>query len=153
MNSNRKLLRNFKRFSTLIKRKRPKKVLTLLLFMIILSILILIFLIKRINESETKNNAHLTVNKSTTLILNQPIDSMFHNEHLPKINPHFYRIHISQDRNASISIGIPTVKRNGTSYLNETVTSLLQNLSEDEKIDVLFVVFISEVIMSVNKIP
>ena len=71
---------------------------------------------------------------------------MFHKGHLPMLRPILYRVQISKKRKTLISVGIPTVKRNWANYLKETMTSLIQNLSEEEKIYVLFVVFISEVI-------
>ena len=49
----------------------------------------------------------------------------------------------------SVVIGIPTIKRERDSYLMQTLDSLLDNLSDDERDDVLIVVFIGEVINSV----
>ena len=42
-------------------------------------------------------------------------------------------------------IGVPTIKRERDSYLMQTLESLLDNLSFDERDDVLIVVFIAEV--------
>ena len=47
----------------------------------------------------------------------------------------------------SVVIGIPTVKRDSTSYLTLTLTSLTAAMSEKEKNDCLIVVFIAEVRM------
>lgn len=45
----------------------------------------------------------------------------------------------------SVVIGIPTIKRERDSYLLQTLESLLENLNEEERDDVLIVVFIAEV--------
>ena len=45
----------------------------------------------------------------------------------------------------SVVIGIPTIKRERDSYLLQTLDSLLQNLNDEERDDVLVVVFIAEV--------
>lgn len=46
----------------------------------------------------------------------------------------------------SIVMGIPTVKRKVKSYLTETLHSLIDKLSPEEKLDCVMVVFIGEVI-------
>lgn len=45
----------------------------------------------------------------------------------------------------SIVMGIPTVKRKVKSYLTETLHSLIDKLSPEEKLDCVMVVFIGEV--------
>merc|ERR1719419_100771 len=48
------------------------------------------------------------------------------------------------DKGADLIFGIPTVKREGVSYLNQTLTSLFENLNKKSKFDVKFVVFVAE---------
>lgn len=43
-------------------------------------------------------------------------------------------------------MGIPTVKRKVKSYLTETLHSLIDKLSPEEKLDTVMIVFIGEVI-------
>ncbi len=45
----------------------------------------------------------------------------------------------------SVVIGIPTIKRERESYLTQTLTSLLDSLNDEEKLDALIVVFVAEV--------
>ncbi len=52
---------------------------------------------------------------------------------------------ISKLRFAKIVIGLPTVKRDKTSYFFETIKSLFDSMNEDEKLNVLVVVMIAEV--------
>lgn len=42
-------------------------------------------------------------------------------------------------------MGIPTVKRKVKSYLSETLRSLIDKLSPEEKVDCVIIVFIGEV--------
>ena len=46
----------------------------------------------------------------------------------------------------SIVMGVPTIKREKISYLTETLRSLIDELSVEEKEDCLIVLFIAEVI-------
>ena len=46
----------------------------------------------------------------------------------------------------SIVLGVPTIKREKISYLTETLRSLIDELSVEEKEDCLIVLFIAEVI-------
>lgn len=52
---------------------------------------------------------------------------------------------ISKNRRATISIGIPTIKREKTSYLLETLKSLFDAMNDLEKLEALVVVIIPEV--------
>lgn len=45
----------------------------------------------------------------------------------------------------SIVIGIPTIRRDKTSYLQQTVASLIQGMSVEEQKECLIVVFVAEV--------
>lgn len=45
----------------------------------------------------------------------------------------------------SIVIGVPTIKREKTSYLTKTLASLIADLNQEESDDCLIVVFIAEV--------
>ena len=94
----------------------------------------------------SKKNSYFLINEIqfSPISSNQTIE-IFQTDYMPILGSLLYRVQISKKRNTLISIGIPTVKRNGANYLKETMTSLIQNLSEEEKIYVLFVVFISEV--------
>jgi hypothetical protein len=65
------------------------------------------------------------------------------------IQPKFLQ---STNRFVSIVIGIPTIKRDKTNYLLETVKSLLDNMSDIDKSDALIVIMISEVNFSIQKI-
>lgn len=47
-------------------------------------------------------------------------------------------------RNATIAIGIPSVKREGTDYLVPTTESLLRHLTEEQKKDTIIVIFLGE---------
>lgn len=51
---------------------------------------------------------------------------------------------------ASIVMGIPTIKRERNSYLLQTLESLLGGLNDEEKQEVLIVVFIAEVTLTVT---
>lgn len=57
---------------------------------------------------------------------------------------------LSKNRFASIVIGIPTIKRDKTSYLLETLKSLLDAMNDLEKTEALIVVFIPEVTFFFN---
>lgn len=46
-------------------------------------------------------------------------------------------------------MGIPTVKRKVKSYLTETLHSLIDKLSPEEKLDCVMVVFIGEVTLEI----
>ena len=52
---------------------------------------------------------------------------------------------LSKGRSASIVIGVPTIKREKTSYLLETLKSLFDAMNDLEKADALVVVMIAEV--------
>ena len=52
---------------------------------------------------------------------------------------------LSKGRTASIVIGVPTIKREKTSYLLETLKSLFDAMNDLEKTDALVVVMIAEV--------
>lgn len=52
---------------------------------------------------------------------------------------------LSKNRHASIVIGIPTIKRDKTSYLLETLKSVLDAMNDLEKSEALIVVMIAEV--------
>lgn len=56
------------------------------------------------------------------------------------------RFKLSKNRFASIVIGIPTIKREKTSYLLETLKSLFDAMNDLEKMEALVVVIIPEVI-------
>lgn len=45
----------------------------------------------------------------------------------------------------SMVMGIPTVKRKVKSYLSETLHSLIDKLSAEEKLDCVIIVFVGEV--------
>jgi hypothetical protein len=66
------------------------------------------------------------------------------------IDPVFFRGNRTIARTSMVNIvfGIPTVARAIKSYLIETLTSLMSNLSEHQKKDARFVVFIAEVLRS-----
>lgn len=52
---------------------------------------------------------------------------------------------LSQNRyGVSIVIGIPTIRRDKTSYLQQTVASLIQGMSKEEQKECLIVVFVAE---------
>ena len=55
------------------------------------------------------------------------------------------KFEINKNRSAPIVIGIPTVKRNKVSYLSITLDSLFNSLDEDDKNEILIIVFIGEV--------
>ena len=88
----------------------------------------------------------MKISSDVALNLTNQADALFLTPHLPKLANMLYRLLLSKQRSALISVGIPTVKRNKNSYLRETMFSLLSNLSVDEASRVLFVVFIAEVI-------
>ena len=46
---------------------------------------------------------------------------------------------------ASIVIGIPTIRREKTQYLQDTVKSLIDGMSDEEKSICLIIVFVAEV--------
>ena len=52
---------------------------------------------------------------------------------------------LSKNRNAPFVIGVPTIKREKTSYLLETLKSLFDAMNDLEKTDVLVVVLIAEI--------
>ena len=52
---------------------------------------------------------------------------------------------LSRNRFASIVIGVPTIKREKTSYLLETLKSLFDAMNDLEKSEALVVVMIAEV--------
>jgi len=56
-----------------------------------------------------------------------------------------HKIEISQKRHSLISIGISTIKRQNSSYLNETLESLFYSMSDEEKKLILVIVLIAEV--------
>ena len=64
------------------------------------------------------------------------------NNQIDSIQPRFKQ---SNDRFARISIGVPTIKREKTSYLLETLKSLFDAMNDLEKNDALIVVMIAEV--------
>ena len=70
-------------------------------------------------------------------------DSLLQLQHLPKLEKISYRINLSKQKFAWLTLGIATVKRK-KSYLIETLSSLIKNLSSDERRGVLLVVFIAE---------
>lgn len=96
-----------------------------------------------------------SVNKKYFFVLNEiekvPIlsiktnqnDSLLQLQHLPKLEKISYRINLSKQKFAWLTLGIATVKRK-KSYLIETLSSLIKNLSSDERRGVLLVVFIAE---------
>lgn len=45
----------------------------------------------------------------------------------------------------SVVIGVPTIKREQESYLPQTLQSLIEGLSDDERLDVIIVVLVAEV--------
>lgn len=58
---------------------------------------------------------------------------------------------ISQHRRATISIGVPTVKRDET-YLFTSLKSLIKACNSDELQHVLIIVFIAEVLLTLNNL-
>ena len=50
----------------------------------------------------------------------------------------------------SLVFGIPTIKREKTFYLLDTLASLLEGMSQEDKDDSVIVVFIGEVLYSVD---
>ena len=70
-------------------------------------------------------------------------DSLLQLQHLPKLEKISYRINLSKQKFAWLTLGIATVKRK-KSYLIETLSSLIKNLSSDDRQSVLLVVFIAE---------
>jgi hypothetical protein len=71
-------------------------------------------------------------------------------EFLPHLNGKTHLIQpkfkLTKNRFASIVIGIPTIRREKTSYLLQTIKSLLDAMNELEKSEALIVVMIAEVI-------
>jgi len=61
------------------------------------------------------------------------------------LRPAFLRKASSPSSSKSIVIGVPTVKRPVESYLFQTISNLIDNMSPDEKVISLIVVFIAEV--------
>ena len=72
-------------------------------------------------------------------------------EFLPHLTgrPHLVQPKFKQSKNrfTTMVIGIPTIKREKTSYLLETLKSLFDSMNDLEKSEVLVVVMIAEVIL------
>jgi hypothetical protein len=64
------------------------------------------------------------------------------NGHVSYMQPKFKQ---AKNRFTNLVIGIPTIKRDKTSYLLETIKSLFDSMNEKEKENVLVVVLIAEV--------
>jgi alpha-1,3-mannosylglycoprotein beta-1,4-N-acetylglucosaminyltransferase A/B len=68
---------------------------------------------------------------------------------LPHLNGHAMsmqpKFKLTKNRFTNLVIGIPTIKRDKTSYLLETIKSLFDSMNEKEKENVLVVVMIAEV--------
>ncbi|KAK3700431.1 hypothetical protein QZH41_015290, partial [Actinostola sp. cb2023] len=58
-------------------------------------------------------------------------------------SPLMYHI-IQEERRVSLVFGIPTIKRQKSSYLLNTISSLLESLSQEDKDDTVIVIFIGE---------
>ena len=91
-----------------------------------------------------------TLSKLTDQITNNEIEFPKIVEFLPHLsskqaNSLQPKFKLSKNRRASIVIGIPTIKREKTSYLLETIKSLLDAMNELEKSDALIVVMIAEI--------
>ena len=101
---------------------------------------------KNILKSINLNVSNATGNNVTSLDVEMPsiIDFLPHlMGQLDFIQPQFK---LSQNRFGSIVIGVPTIKREKTSYLFETLKSLFDAMNDLEKSEALVVVMIAEVI-------
>ena len=97
-----------------------------------------------------RSAVNTTLSKLTDQIANNEIEFPKIVEFLPHLsskqaNALQPKFKLSKNRRASIVIGIPTIKREKTSYLLETIKSLLDAMNELEKSDALIVVMIAEI--------
>lgn len=102
-------------------------------------------LLTRLSQNDNPTNKE-TLNQVLALDVDFPkviefLPHLMGKSHL--IQPKFK---LTKNRFASIVIGIPTIKRDKTSYLMETIKSVLDAMNELEKSEALIVVMIAEVI-------
>ena len=108
--------------------------------------------VEHINSLITKFNLKINVN-DTNLFKLSGLDFEFPQiiEFLPHLTGRHHLVHPkfkqSKNRFTTLVIGIPTIKREKTSYLLETLKSLFDSLNDSEKSEVLVVVMIAEVIL------
>jgi len=106
-------------------------------------------LLTKLNLNNNKMNQDLLLD-----VIEQDVDFPKVSEFLPHLIGKTHAIQpkfkISKNRFASIVIGIPTTKREKTSYLLETLKSVLDAMNELEKSEALIVVMIAEVMISVQ---
>lgn len=103
-------------------------------------------LLSRMNLTNYTNLSSLLYKSLTNMDVEFPeiidflphLNGVSHNLIQPKFK-------LSKNRFASIVIGIPTIKREKTSYLLETLKSLFDAMNELDKAEALVVVFIPEV--------
>lgn len=127
-------------------------------------------LVERFNLNQTFNLSY--TNKSTSLLdssvssneknaayiiqtkFNYDVDLPNSFDFLPHLNGHLTilqpKLKFTKNRYASLVIGIPTIKRDKTSYLLETIKSLFDSMNDKEKENVLVVIMIAEVCFIYN---
>ena len=88
-----------------------------------------------LNKNPNNNNSDLDVDFPKVI---EFLPHLIGKTHL--VQPKFK---LSKNREATIAIGIPTIKREKTSYLLETVKSVLDAMNELEKSDALIVIMIA----------
>ncbi len=112
-----------------------------IVFLLTISVLVLVFnynIVYKINfcEIDTTGKSDVILNISQKI---KTISDMTNSQNLE------HKIEISQKRHSLISIGISTIKRQNSSYLNETLESLFYSMSDEEKKLILVIVLIAEV--------
>jgi hypothetical protein len=125
-----------------------------LVFLITISVLVLVFnynIVYNLNFCEIKTREkeikvdEKFLDKKSDVILNIKTIS-----HTTKFQNLEHKIEISQKRHSLISIGISTIKRHNSSYLNETLDSLFYSMNAEEKKIALVIVLIAEVRLNIQ---
>lgn len=100
-------------------------------------------LVREYNISGKDNGNKMIFRFNHDIELPNSIDFMPHlNGHATFMQPKFKQ---AKNRFTNLVIGIPTIKRDKTSYLLETIKSLFDSMNEKEKENVIVVILIAEV--------
>lgn len=105
---------------------------------------------KSITHTDFKNSSRLFFDNQNVLQLPSIYNFMPHLMDSPgSLKP---ALHVSKDRQGvSLIFGIPTIKRERTSYLLDTLASLLDAMSQEDKDDCVIVIFVGETDIEFSK--
>ena len=97
-----------------------------------------------ISKFDLSNLSSMAQSMSYDVIFPQITQLLPHLNNISSLHLIQPKFKLSKNRFASIVIGIPTIKREKTSYLLETLKSLFDSMNDLEKLDALVVVIIAE---------